>query len=144
MWLGCGLTCAMSPELEAALGDVKTRARTLAPRLPLDLTHLQLRLQLEAVALLHSSCFRITTWERRLNFSDGRSLTTKLHMGVHSHLSRTGAVSAQSFARTVRTSPCKALQRRGLQDVAITRTGKPIIRTAAGRYGDTKYRAQYT
>merc|ERR1712000_432466 len=35
--------------------------------------------------------------------------------------------------RAARTSRLKSIQRRNLQDVAITRTGKPILRVTGGR-----------
>lgn len=45
-------------------------------------------------------------------------------------------VTSQAVTTAVRSSPrslTSAIQRRGLQDVAITRTGKPIIRVQGGR-----------
>merc|ERR1712093_233986 len=54
--------------------------------------------------------------------------------GVRALQSNMQACQSTTLAlRAARTSRLKSIQRRNLQDIAITRTGKPIIRVSGGR-----------
>ncbi|KAK5107225.1 NADH-ubiquinone oxidoreductase 40 kDa subunit [Meristemomyces frigidus] len=62
----------------------------------------------------------------------GISTTTTTMMALHRQLCHSSNLRVSSLSKAALT-PLQSPQRRHLQDIAITRTGKPIIRVSGGR-----------